>query len=167
MSRRGLDCRIHLPQFPGVKCPVPCNRYTAMLALTLPSVEVLIVCVVDSSRCVMVCDMAAKKVPAKKVPAKKEPTPAKKKTASAADFRKADQASMAKYKSGVGRTDAKGNKGFGGKTVYPKSYPEAFWDSPGGKVIRRTNPIMVLGDTLSSFENFMSKRTKKKGPGEW
>ena len=61
MSRRGLDCRIHLPQFPGVKCPVPCNRYTAMLALTLPSVEVLFVCVVECSRCVMVCDVSTNK----------------------------------------------------------------------------------------------------------
>ena len=50
--------------------------------------------------------MAAKKAPAKKVSSSKKP-------ASAADFRKADQASMAKYKSGVGRTDAKGNKGMG------------------------------------------------------
>jgi len=71
MSRRGLDCRVHLPQFPGVNCPVPCNRYTALLALTLPSVEVLIVCVVECSRCCSVFVVKKKEVWDKPNPKKK------------------------------------------------------------------------------------------------
>jgi hypothetical protein len=38
---------------------------------------------------------------------------AKKKTPSAANFRKAEESGKAKYKSGAARTDAKGNKGMG------------------------------------------------------
>ena len=102
MSRRGLDCRVHLPQFPGVNCPVPCNRYTAMLALTLPSVEVLIVCVVECSRCVIVCAMAAKKKPA-----------------SAADFRKKEEEDKRiARETKRNPVDANGNSYFGGG--YPK-----------------------------------------------
>jgi len=46
---------------------------------------------------------------------------AKKKPVSAAQVRKAEEAGKAKYKSGAGRTDAKGNKGMGAsKSNSPK-----------------------------------------------
>jgi hypothetical protein len=40
MSRIELGCRVHLPQFPGVLCPVTCNSDTAVVALpVIPTVR--------------------------------------------------------------------------------------------------------------------------------
>lgn len=138
-----------------------------MLALTLPSVEVLIVCVVECSRCVMVCAMAAKKKPA-----------------SAAQFRMKEEADKKK----MARTDKSGNSGFGaGKkegVLYPLPAPNPknrtdargrsgmgaskpkkhkdFYSSPAGKLVIATNPLLATGALLSAAETAVRKKVKGK-----
>ena len=112
--------------------------------------------------------MAAKKAPMKKMAATKKPAP--KKTASAADFRKADQASMVKYKKSEKQTaDAasKIRKKYGAftaedfKGVNRRDFVSGFADVVSEGAVGQ-NPVYMRAAERIAAEAWDKKFGKKK-----
>ena len=61
-----LGCRVHLPQFPGVKCPASCKRCTTMPALPISHRGGLVKLQTSYTCICYCCNMAAKKNPTRK-----------------------------------------------------------------------------------------------------